>query len=72
MKIRTNCKSGFWGTYIRSCENTTETPQGDGSLLLTGRCQTLAGNYIPSSLIVPSDHYEDVANCNGILTLGGC
>ena len=72
MKIKTNCKSGIKGSYVYSCKDCKETPQGDGWILLECDCKTINGNYTRSSLRVLSYYTGEVDNCNGTLKLGSC
>ena len=54
------------GSYQQTSRNIVFTPDGGGGGTLTASCQTIDGNWVQSTL------KYDVANCNGVLTYGGC
>ena len=54
------------GSYQQTSRNIQFTPDGGGGGTLTASCQKIDGSWVQSTL------KYDVANCNGVLTYGGC
>jgi hypothetical protein len=54
------------GSYTRTSDNIQFTPDAGGGGTLTARCRKNDGSWVQSTL------RYDIANCNGVLTFGGC
>jgi hypothetical protein len=71
MKTSTHLRAGDAppGSYQFSCRAIRFSEQ---SRALDAECQEMNGRWSPDAIIVPPDWDGDIANCNGMLVLGGC
>jgi hypothetical protein len=74
MKVKTNLRAGRIfddGSYLESCWNVEQFEYPDYTEI---RAVCSVPGYAPqmASIEVPSNYWGDIANCDGVLALGGC
>ena len=69
MKIKSGVRIGWPdGSYSQTCDDIS---YNENSAFLQAYCQQMNGNYKSTSIYLPED-YNDIANCDGQLTLDTC